>query len=357
VILEPLQNAGGCIPPQEGYFQRVREICDEFGVLLISDEVICSWGRLGHFFGCERYGYQPDMITTAKALTGAYVPMGACIVSDEVFEPFGTGHASLVHGSTFGGHPVAAAVALRNIQVFEDEDLCGHVRAKEGEFRGMLEELRDIPIVGDVRGAGFFHALELVKDRDTKESFDDEESEWLLRDFLSGELYKNGLICRADDRGDPVIQLAPPLVCDTEQFEEIVGVNIHHVLVYPGLSVQSPLQQLRAVRPLGVDRTLTEIWHFRLKGAPEAIYRRSLAYYNLVNSPATMINADDLENFWKCHQGLASDGGDWVSFHRHYGRDVVKGSVIESGPDMGTSEAPMRNQMKAWLKYMRGNAA
>jgi len=114
--------------------------------------------------------------------------------------------------------------ALRNIQVFEDEDLCGHVRAKEGEFRGMLEELRDIPIVGDVRGAGFFHALELVKDRDTKESFDDEESEWLLRDFLSGELYKNGLICRADDRGDPVIQLAPPLVCDTEQFEEIVGV-------------------------------------------------------------------------------------------------------------------------------------
>jgi len=142
-----------------------------------------------------------------------------------------------------------------------------------------------------------------------------------------------------------------------KRFEEIVGVNIHHVLVYPGLSVQSPLQQLRAVRPLGVDRTLTEIWHFRLKGAPEAIYRRSLAYYNLVNSPATMINADDLENFWKCHQGLASDGGDWVSFHRHYGRDVVKGNVVESGPDMGTSEAPMRNQMKAWVKYMSGRAA
>jgi phenylpropionate dioxygenase-like ring-hydroxylating dioxygenase large terminal subunit len=142
-----------------------------------------------------------------------------------------------------------------------------------------------------------------------------------------------------------------------QRFEEIVGVNIHHVLVYPGLSVQSPLQQLRAVRPLGVDRTLTEIWHFRLKGAPEAIYRRSLAYYNLVNSPATMINADDLENFWKCHRGLASDGGDWVSFHRHYGRDIVKGDVVESGPEMGTSEAPMRNQMKAWVKYMRGSAA
>ncbi|MCX7962657.1 MAG: Rieske 2Fe-2S domain-containing protein [Burkholderiales bacterium] len=134
--------------------------------------------------------------------------------------------------------------------------------------------------------------------------------------------------------------------------EEILSVNIHHVLIYPGLSVQPQLQQLRAVRPLSVDRTLTEIWHFRLKGAPEAIYRRALAYYNLVNSPSTMINADDLENFWKCHQGLASAGGDWVSFHRHYGRDVEKDGVVSSGPNMGTSEAPMRNQMKAWVQYM-----
>jgi len=221
VILEPLQNAGGCIPPQEGYFQRVREICDEHDVLLVSDEVICSWGRLGHYFGCERYGYQPDIITTAKALTGAYIPMGAMIVSDEVFEPFASGTASFAHGSTFGGHPVAAAVALRNLDVFAEEDLCGHVREKEGEFRAVLEDLRDIPLVGDVRGAGFFHAIELVKDRETKQSFSDEEGEWLLRGFLSGELYRRGLICRADDRGDPVIQLAPPLICDTEQFEEI----------------------------------------------------------------------------------------------------------------------------------------
>lgn len=224
VVLEPLQNAGGCIPPQEGYFQRVREICDEHDVLLISDEVICSWGRLGHYFGCDRYGYQPDIITTAKALTGAYVPMGAMIVSDEIFEPFSTGHASFAHGSTFAGHPVAAAVAMKNLDAFADENICGHVRNKEEEFRSKLEELRDIPIVGDVRGAGFFHALELVKDKDTKQSFSDDESEWLLRGFLSGELYKNGLICRADDRGDPVIQLAPPLICDTEQFDEIVGV-------------------------------------------------------------------------------------------------------------------------------------
>jgi len=221
VILEPLQNAGGCIPPQEGYFQRVREICDEHGILLVSDEVICSWGRLGHYWGCERYGFQPDIMTTAKGLTGSYVPMGAMIASDEVFEPFSKGTASFAHGSTFGGHPVAAAVALRNLDVFAEEDLCGHVLAKEDEFRGVLEDLRDIPIVGDVRGAGFFHALELVKDRETKESFSDEEGEWLLRGFLSGELYRRGLICRADDRGDPVIQLAPPLTCDTEQFEEI----------------------------------------------------------------------------------------------------------------------------------------
>jgi len=224
VILEPLQNAGGCIPPQEGYFQRVREICDEHDILLISDEVICSWGRLGHYFGCQRYGFQPDIITTAKALTGAYIPMGAMIASDEIFEPFSKGTASFAHGSTFGGHPVAAAVALANLDAFAAEDLCGHVLAKEDELRQTLEDLRDIPIVGDVRGAGFFHAIELVKDRDTKEGFSSEEGEWLLRGFLSGELYRQGLICRADDRGDPVIQFSPTLTCDTEQFQEIGSV-------------------------------------------------------------------------------------------------------------------------------------
>lgn len=223
VILEPLQNAGGCIPPQEGYFQRVREICDEHGILLVSDEVICSWGRLGEFFGCQHYGYQPDIVTTAKAIAASYIPMGAMIASDRVFEPFSKGTEMFAHGSTFAGHPVAAAVALANIDIFEREDICGHVRAKTGEFRAALESLSDLPIVGDVRGDGFFFALELVKDKQTKESMEDEESEALLRGYLSGELYRNGLICRADDRGDPVIQLAPPLIADTEQFEEIVG--------------------------------------------------------------------------------------------------------------------------------------
>jgi adenosylmethionine-8-amino-7-oxononanoate aminotransferase len=221
VILEPVQNAGGCFVPPEGYFQQVREICDRHDVLLISDEVICAMGRLGHYFGCERFGYQPDMVTMAKALTSAYAPMGALIASDRVAEPFMHDTASFAHGFTFAGHPLVSAIAMANLDIFEREDLCGQVLAREGEFRQILESLHDLPIVGDVRGAGFFQAIELVKDKETKESFDDEESEELLRGYLSGELYRRGLICRADDRGDPVIQLSPPLIAGSEQFEEI----------------------------------------------------------------------------------------------------------------------------------------
>jgi adenosylmethionine-8-amino-7-oxononanoate aminotransferase len=221
VILEPVQNAGGCFTPPEGYFQRVREICDQHDVLLISDEVICAWGRLGEWFGAQRYGYQPDIITTAKGLTSAYAPMGAMIASDRLAEPFLQGTNSFTHGFTFAGHPVCAAIALANIDAFEREGVIENVRANEPAFREMLDSLRDLPIVGDVRGAGYFHAIELVKDQQTKESFSDEESETLLRGFLSGELYRRGLICRADDRGDPVIQLSPPLIAGPEQFEEI----------------------------------------------------------------------------------------------------------------------------------------
>jgi adenosylmethionine-8-amino-7-oxononanoate aminotransferase len=224
VILEPVQNGGGCFTPQEGYFQRVREICDRYGVLLISDEVICSWGRLGHWFGCERYGFQPDMITTAKGITSAYAPMGAVIASDRIAEPFLHGKAIFNHGFTFGGHPMSCAVALANIDVMEREDLCGHVLDHEARFREMLDSLRDLPIVGDVRGAGYFHAIELVKDKDTKETFDAHEAEDLLRGFLSGELFRRGLICRTDDRGDPIVQLSPPLIAGDEQFEEIEAI-------------------------------------------------------------------------------------------------------------------------------------
>ena len=224
VILEPVQNGGGSFVPQDGYFQRVREICDRHGVLLISDEVICSWGRLGHWFGSARYGYEPDLITTAKGITSAYAQLGAVIAADRIAEPFLHGKAIFNHGFTFGGHPVACAVALANIAVIERERLCERVLANEEPFREMLEGLRDLPIVGDVRGAGYFQAIELVKDKDTKESFDEEESEELLRGFLSGELYRRGLICRTDDRGDPIVQLSPPLIAGEEQFEEIESV-------------------------------------------------------------------------------------------------------------------------------------
>jgi adenosylmethionine-8-amino-7-oxononanoate aminotransferase len=221
VFLEPVQNAGGCFPPPPGYFQRVREICDRYDVLLVSDEVICAFGRLGEYFGATRYGYQPDIITCAKGITSGYVPLGAMITSDRLMEPFLTGANSFAHGVTFGGHPVASAVALANLDIFEREGLNGHVRANSPLFRSALERLYDLPIVGDIRGDGYFFGIELVKDKATRATFDAAESERLLRGFLSRALFEAGLYCRADDRGDPVIQLAPPLICEPEHFDEI----------------------------------------------------------------------------------------------------------------------------------------
>jgi adenosylmethionine-8-amino-7-oxononanoate aminotransferase len=221
VFLEPVQNAGGCFPAPPGYFQRVREICDRYGVLLVSDEVICSWGRLGEYFGAQFYDYQPDIITTAKALTSGYSPLGAMIASDRLMEPFLKSGEMFAHGVTFGGHPVSCAVALANLDLFERENLVGHVRDNAGAFRATLEKLYDLPIVGDVRGEGYFYGIELVKDRTTRETFSAEESERLIRGFLSGRLFEAGLYCRADDRGDPVIQLSPALTATQQQFDEI----------------------------------------------------------------------------------------------------------------------------------------
>jgi adenosylmethionine-8-amino-7-oxononanoate aminotransferase len=221
VFLEPVQNSGGCFPPPPGYFQRVREICDKYDVLLVSDEVICAFGRLGEYFGSTRYGYQPDIITCAKGMTSGYSPIGAMIARDRLVEPFLTGNTTFSHGFTFGGHPVSAAVAMANLDIFEREDLTGHVRRNEAAFRSTLEKLSDLPIVGDVRGDGYFYGIELVKDKVTKETFDEDESERLLRGFLSKALFTAGLYCRADDRGDPVVQLAPPLVCDQSHFDEM----------------------------------------------------------------------------------------------------------------------------------------
>jgi adenosylmethionine-8-amino-7-oxononanoate aminotransferase len=224
VFLEPVQNSGGCFPPPKGYFQRVREICDKYDVLLVSDEVICAFGRVGHMFACDAYGYVPDMITCAKAMTSGYSPIGATIISDKIYEPFRHGTTAFYHGYTFGGHPVSSAVALENLDIFEEEKLNERVRENSPIFRSTLEKLKDLPIVGDVRGDGYFFGIELVKDRDTKTTFDDDESERLLRGFLSKALYDAGLYCRADDRGDPVIQLAPPLTIGPTEFDEIESI-------------------------------------------------------------------------------------------------------------------------------------
>ncbi|MER5744818.1 aspartate aminotransferase family protein [Streptomyces sp. NPDC059913] len=224
VFLEPVQNAGGCFPPPPGYFQRVREICDKYDVLLVSDEVICAFGRLGTMFACDKFGYVPDMITCAKGMTSGYSPIGACIVSDRVAAPFYEGGNTFLHGYTFGGHPVSAAVGLANLDIFEREGLNQHVLDNENAFFTTLQKLLDLPIVGDVRGNGFFYGIELVKDKATKETFTDEETERVLYGFLSKALYENGLYCRADDRGDPVVQLAPPLISDQSTFDEIEGI-------------------------------------------------------------------------------------------------------------------------------------
>ncbi len=221
VFVEPVQNSGGCFPPPPNYFARVREICDKYDVLLVSDEVICAFGRLGHYFGADRFGYQPDIITCAKGMTSGYSPIGAMIATDRIMEPFLQGHNSFAHGYTFGGHPVSTAVALANLDIFEREKLNEHVRDTTGDFRRTLEKLNDLPIVGDVRGDGFFFGIEMVKDKATRETFNDDESERLLRGFLSKALFDAGLYCRADDRGDPVIQLSPPLVCDQSHFDEM----------------------------------------------------------------------------------------------------------------------------------------
>jgi adenosylmethionine-8-amino-7-oxononanoate aminotransferase len=216
-----VQNAGGCFVPPAGYFQRVREICDRYGVLLVSDEVICAFGRLGSMFGAQRYDFLPDMITTAKGLTSGYSPLGAVICRDFLAEPFLSGKASFLHGITFGGHPVSCAVGLRNLELFQEEKILENVQANEAELRARIETLREVPLVGDVRGAGYFLALELVADPDTRARFTKEQGEDLLRGFLAPRLYEAGLVCRTDDRGDPVIQLAPPLIAGPEEFDII----------------------------------------------------------------------------------------------------------------------------------------
>jgi len=224
VMMEPVQNAGGALVAPEGYWRGVREICDRYGILLCADEVITGFGRIGSWFASERYDIRPDLVTCAKGLSSAYAAIAAVVASDRVMEPFLAGEAMYAHGITFGGHPVQAAVALKNIEIMRRERIVERVRENEDAFRETLAQLLDLPIVGDLRGAGYFYALELVKDKETKAGFTDEESEKLLRDFLSPRFFEKGLICRADDRGDPVVQISPPLVAGQSEFDELVGI-------------------------------------------------------------------------------------------------------------------------------------
>jgi adenosylmethionine-8-amino-7-oxononanoate aminotransferase len=224
VIMEPVQNSGGSFTPPAGYFPGVRELCDRYGILLCADEVITGFGRIGEWFASARYDIRPDLITCAKGLSSAYAAIGAVIARESVLEPFLDGTQTFMHGITFGGHPVMCAIAQKNIEILRRERIIENVRENESRFRETLAQLLDLELVGDLRGAGYFWALELVKDKETRQTFDDHEAETLLRGFLSGRLFERGLICRADDRGDPVIQVSPPLVAGPQQFDEIVGV-------------------------------------------------------------------------------------------------------------------------------------
>jgi adenosylmethionine-8-amino-7-oxononanoate aminotransferase len=224
VMMEPVQNAGGALVGPKGYWQGVREICDRYGSLLCADEVITGFGRIGTWFASERYDIRPDLLTCAKGLSSAYAAIGAVVASDRVMEPFLEGAAMYAHGITFGGHPIQAAIALKNIEIMKRERIVEGVRENEDAFRETLEQLLDLPIVGDLRGAGYFYALELVKDKETRAGFSDDESESLLRDFLSPRFFEKGLICRADDRGDPVVQISPPLIAGQSEFDELVGI-------------------------------------------------------------------------------------------------------------------------------------
>jgi adenosylmethionine-8-amino-7-oxononanoate aminotransferase len=224
IHLEPIQNAGGSFIAPDGYWRGVRELCDRYDILLSADEVITGFGRVGHWFASERYDIRPDIVTCAKGLSSSYAAIGAVVATDRVMEPFLEASSMYSHGITFGGHPVMSAIALKNIAIMKRERIMEHVLGNEDAFRATLAQLLDLPIVGDLRGTGYFYALELVKDKETRATFSDEECETLLRGFLSPQLFEKGLICRADDRGDPVIQISPPLVATQAEFDEMTGI-------------------------------------------------------------------------------------------------------------------------------------
>jgi adenosylmethionine-8-amino-7-oxononanoate aminotransferase len=226
VILEPVQNAGGCLVPPPDYWQRVREICDRHGVLLVSDAVICAFGRLGEWFGIERFDVTPDMTSFAKGVTSGYLPMGGVVVNDRIASTLRDNASMFMHGSTFGGHPVSSAVALENIAIMEREKLLDNVHEHEGHFGEELRRMAaDHPIVKEVRGMGFFWAVEIKPERADGTPLEEDEYHKYFKGVVSRKLLEGGLICRFDDKDDPVIQYSPALVSDREVLSRIAEIT------------------------------------------------------------------------------------------------------------------------------------
>ena len=226
VILEPVQNGGGCLVPPEGYWKQVREICDRHGVLLISDGVICAFGRLGEWFGVERFGAVPDMTTFAKGVTSGYSPMGGLVAGPRITETMRENVSMFMHGSTFGGHPVSAAVALENIKIMEREKLLDNVHALEGHFGDELKRMAaEHSLVREVRGMGFFWGVEIRAEWPDGTPITGQDYQKYFKGVLPQSLLKNGLICRFDDKEDPVIQYAPALIADREVLSRIAEIT------------------------------------------------------------------------------------------------------------------------------------
>ncbi|MGW0820328.1 aminotransferase class III-fold pyridoxal phosphate-dependent enzyme [Streptomyces sp. NPDC002845] len=220
LIAEPVQNRGGCITPPEGYWAGLRALADRYGLLLVADEVITAFGRLGEWFGGDRYGARPDIVTVAKGITAGYAPMGATLVSNRVVEVINRPGAVLNHGYTFAGHPLSAAIALRSLEIMERDRILENVRGLQGHLAGRMASLADLPIVGDVRGAGFFYACELVGDLEGG-GFSDTARAALVGDLIPRRLREAGLLARVYNRAAPLVQIAPPLISDRQLLDRI----------------------------------------------------------------------------------------------------------------------------------------
>ncbi|MGB1506490.1 MAG: aminotransferase class III-fold pyridoxal phosphate-dependent enzyme [Acidimicrobiales bacterium] len=223
VIAEPVQNGRGCLVPPDGYWQELRRICDTYGVLLCADEVICSFGRLGHFFGSERFGVVPDLITFAKGVTSAYLPLGGVIVRRPLLETIWDSEVGLYnHGSTFGGHPVATAVAAANIAAMRDERIMEHVRDNEGYMAAGFAALVDKhDVLREVRGTGYFYALEFMASRDADRDLAAEDALALQQGVLARACRDAGLLIRPDDRGATLLVFSPPLIADRAVIDDM----------------------------------------------------------------------------------------------------------------------------------------